>query len=144
MSSTASTSIIPKQLKIEAATIASTSLLQRQHTTNHSSKKTQEKITTQTIRNAASKASIAILSNFGDGNSEINTELATVIAGAILKGGNRMLKEMNQVDDKSETGQSSHTSSTRDSSISTISELFKCVSSTQKISCVFISSTNSG
>jgi len=127
MSTSSTSSIIPKQLKIEAATIASTSLLQ--HTTNHSSKKRQEKITTQTIRNAASKASIAILSNCGDGNSEINIELATVIAGAILKEGNRMLKEMKQVDCKdnnSETGlskKSSLTSSTKDSSISITSEV---------------------
>jgi len=128
MSSTASTSIIPKQLKIEAATIASTSLLQHATTRGSDNNKKREKITSQTIRNAASKASIAILSNCSDGNSEINTELATDIAGAILKEGNRKLKEMNQVDctdDKSETGlskKSSLTSSTRDSSISTTSE----------------------
>jgi len=128
MSSTVSTSIIPKQLKIEAATIASTSLLQHATTRGKNNKKRQEKITSQTIRNAASKASIAILSNCGNADSDMNTELAIVVPGAILKEGNRMLREMNQVDcrdDKSETGlskKSSFTSSTKDSSISTTSE----------------------
>lgn len=63
MSTSTTTSTVPKQLKIEAATIASTSLLQHAITRGSSNKKRQERITPQTIRNAASKASIAILSN---------------------------------------------------------------------------------
>ena len=77
----------PAHQKTAAAQLVSSLLLQDTKDMN-----TCVEITHQTIRNAASKTSIAILSS-GDNNEGI----ATVVASSILKEGNRILREIDKI-----------------------------------------------
>ena len=91
----------PAHQKTAAAQLVSSLLLQDTKDMN-----TCVEITHQTIRNAASKASIAILSS-GDNNEGI----ATVVASSILKDGNRILREIDKIKRRSSGGIDETTSS---------------------------------